>query len=380
MTHSLKRSAVVVCVALVPLATAYAAEKDPIADYQSDLSAGTVSASELLGLSPSVISTIRSPRDFVAAVDALNAGSTKAGFGLSFTPARTSFSPVSIGRYKTNLGARAWAGTSFSYAQNTATFGGIDYKQEAAAVNVTFFLKAQDDPAVASHDGFATCTNLVKLADQRTERLIAIRKELRDQGVSDEDLNDRARAVLAKENDFLTKALPEYKLCVDTAIARAKAKWNASQVSLTYGEARLRNAATGADDLRMGRVASMAIAMAPNEDSLVNLTVKRNDKGLNTATITGAPSYKSSNLAGLRFTYRAMDAKDLYVLAEMSNAKASNVPNDNVFKYALGVDKRIAEGIWVELRLGRKSSATGQAAQNAALMSLKLSPQSSLAR
>lgn len=383
-TRMLVKSTLVAGGLLAPLVAAGEEQEESLAAYQADLSAGTVSASELLGLSASVVSTIRTPKDFVVAVEALNAGSTKAGFGLSWTPGRTEFSPVSLAAYRAEgargFAARAWAGTSFSYAQNLATLSTIDYKQEAVALNVAVYLTKEEDPAVASFEGFATCTDLVKLADARTERLNAIRAELRAQGVSDEDLGERAKAALEKENRFLVKALPAYKLCVDQAVARAKARWNASQVSLTVGEARLRNAATGAPPLTLGRVASLAIAIAPNKDGLVNLTAKRNDKGLDTTTITSTPEYKASSLVGMRYTYRAAEAQDLYALAEISNAKAANTQNENVFRYAIGIDKRLSEGLWVELRLGHKAAVAGSTEQVAALMSLKLSPQSSLAR
>jgi hypothetical protein len=380
--HTLKHSgalpALLILLAVVAPA-ANAGEKDPIADYQADLSAGAISAGEILGLSASAISTIQSPKDFVAAVNGLSSGGGNSGFGLSFTPARTRFAPVSISDYRMSLGWRAWAGTSVSYAQNTNTQAGVDFQQQAYAVHVAFYLNKDDDPAVAAYEGFEKCTDLVSMANFRTDRMLALRKDLRDKKVPDEVANEQAKQILAKEEPFAVKATPAYKACVDDAINRAKAKWNASQVGLTLGEGMIRDPAAGSSRLSLGHISSLALALGPNADSLVNVTVRHNDKALELSSISTTPSYKTSTLVGARWTYRAIDTQDLYALAEVSNAKASSTTTSNVFKYALGVDKRLTEGTWIELRVGRNHTLDGNSEQTTALMTLKLSPKSNFA-
>ena len=382
MDHTLKRgstlSTLFVLLALAAAASS-AADKDPIADYQADLSAGPVSASEILGLSASAITTIQSPKDFVVALNALSSDTGKAGFGLSFTPARTRFAPVSIAEYRASLISRAWAGTNFSYAQNTVSQGGVDYSQQAYALHLALYLDKDDDPAVAAYNGFENCTALLKLAEDRTDRLLAIRKQLQAQGVPAEDLNARATEQLKKEDKFATEATPVYKACVDSAINRAKAKWNASQLALTAGDGTIHNPATGSSHLSLGSMYSVAAAVGPNADNLLNVTVRRNVNALELSSIATTPTYKSSTLAGARWTYRAIDTQDLYALAEVSNAKASSTTTSGVFKYAVGIDKRLTEGLWIELRVGRNHTQDGSSEQTTALMSLKLSPKSSLA-
>lgn len=355
---------------------------DPIADYQADLSAGAVSAGEILGLTGSAISTIQTPKDFIAALNAINSGAGKTGFGLSFTPGRTRVAPVSIAAYRDSLGARAWAGTAFSYAQNTNTLGSVDHRQEAYALRVAFYLKADDDPAVAGHIGFQDCVALIDLADARTRRMLEILKGLskKNPGLAPDARNEEAKKILAAEEPFALKAEPAYKSCVNTAIAQAKAKWNASQVALTLGEGTIRNPAADSSRLSLGRFGSLALAVGPNPDTLVNVTVRRTGRALELSTINDAsPIYDTHTLVGARLTYRAIETQNLYALAEVSNVKASTTTTSNVFKYALGIDKRLAEGMWIELRVGRNRTQDGQSEQTTALMSLKLSPQSSLA-
>jgi hypothetical protein len=358
-----------------------ASEKDPIAKYQADLSAGAISASEILGLTTSAVTTIQSPKDFVAALNAQSSDAGKAGFGLAFTPARTSFAPVSIADYTRRTGSRIWAGTTFSYAQNTKAQGGVDYRQEAYAARVAWYLNAEDDPYVAGFRAFANCDPLTKLEQSRGTVLVELMGKLAAQGVPTADLETKALAQLPAEMNekaFLAKASRLYKECVDSGIKDAKDKWNASQVALMVGEGRIRNPVAGATSLSLGRSASLAVALGPNKDSLVNITVRRTDKALDVSTIAGTPVFKSSNLVGARWTYRAMDTEDLYALAEISNAKAKDPASSGVFKVALGVDKRLSEGLWVELRLGRNRTQDGLTEQTTALMSLKFSGKSNL--
>jgi hypothetical protein len=206
--------------------------------------------------------------------------------------------------------------------------------------------------------------------------MLAIRQELEKAGVPKEEVNEQAKQRLAKEKKFISEALPEYKACVDEAINVVKKKWNASQVALTLGEGTIHNPATGSPSLSLGRIGALALALGPNADSLVNVTIRRSASALELSSISGIPSYTTTSLVGARWTYRAIDTQDLYALAEVSNAKASTTATANIFKYAIGVDKRLAEGMWIELRLGHNYTQDGKTEQTTALMSIKLSPKS----
>ena len=366
----------VVALAVPALALAAPEDADPIAKYLADLSPGAVSAGEMLGLSSSAISNLQAPKDFVAALQALSSGSGKAGFGLSFTPARTRFAPVSISDYRQGAGSRLWAGTTFSYAQNVNTQGGVDYKQEAMALHLAMYLDKADDPALAGYEGFAKCTQLSKMAFGLAARQNQIFLELMKQpGVDLDQANLQAKQQAEKEQAFSEQAAPVYKACVSDAVDRAKAKWNASQVGLTVGQGWIQGPDAGAPRLSLGRSASLALALGPNPDSLVNVTVRSTRQALDVSTIATTPDYKNSTLVAARWTYRALQAQDLYALAEISTAKGSSTGVSNsTFKSALGIDKRLSEGLWLELRVGRNRTADGKADQTTTLLNLKLSP------
>lgn len=371
------------CAGLLAATAAMAADEakatDPISTYLVDMSPGAVSAGEMLGLSPSAISNLQAPKDFVAAINTLSSGNTKQGFGLSFTPGRTRYAPVSIDDYSHRLGSRIWAGTSFSYAQNQNTLAGIDYKQEAVALHIAYYLNKDDDPAVAGYQGFARCAVVRKQMADEGERSNAMFEALRKQGLSAEAAANMVDAFSEKNSEFSARTDKAVAKCVDDAVAKAKAKWNANQIAITFGQARIQGPAAGAPHLSLGHTASLSAALGPNEWSLVNLTVRRTSKELDLKTIATTPDYKTSTLAAARWTYGMGDARDTYALAEISNAKASsNTLSNRAFKYALGVDKRLTEGLWLELRVGKNRSADGATEQTTALMNLKLSPTSTL--
>jgi hypothetical protein len=356
-------------------------DKDPLADFQADLSAGAVSASELLGVAPSAVSTLQTPKDFIAALDAMDANGGKAGFGLAFTPSRTRFAPVSIARYRQNLGARVWAGTTLSYAQNTTTLAGTDYRQQAYALRLAWYWNAEDDPFVAGYTAFEKCDPLKKLEQDRGRIFVELMAKLQAQGVPAAELDERARAQLPAEmadNEFRLRASRLYRECVDAGIKGAREKWNATQLALMLGEGRIRDAAGAPGSLSLGRHAAFTAALGPNADSLVNLTLRHTQKALDTSTLASTPAYRSNTLVGARWTYRAAELEDLYGLAEISNAKSNRPSTASIFKFALGVDKRLSEGLWIQLRVGRNHTADGRTEQTTALMSLKFSPQSTL--
>lgn len=69
----------------------------------------------------------------------------------------------------------------------------------------------------------------------------------------------------------------------------------------------------------------------------------------------------------------------MFAIAEVSNVKAATTTSSQAdFKQALGLDKMVMPGLWLEFRYGRARSATGAATENKALLTLKFSQDTSL--
>lgn len=364
---------VVFCAALMASPSLWAADKDDFNDYLVDIGAGHVSASDMLKVSGSAVTTIEAPKDFVAALNAFDSGDAKSGVGLAITPARTSLAPVSISNYVSSPMVRLWAGTTFSYAKNRNTLGGVDYKQDAAAVNVSYYLNAKDDPHVAGYLAFSGCEKRKELNKEVTDLVLA---ELAAAGADQAKREAVRLAAKARQPAYQTAVTAVSRDCARDAAGQ---KWNATQVAISYGQAWIRAPGASSSRLSLARTMALSGTYGPSTQTLLNVTLRRSDRELDLETIAASPAYRRSTIAAARLTYGHGEERDLYGLVEVSNAKSSTatLPNTS-FKYALGVDKRVAEGVWLEFRVGRRQAVEAGATETVGLLNLKFSTTTTL--
>jgi hypothetical protein len=376
---------VFVATAITPVAMA--ADGEDLKDYLVDIGPGAVGAHEILGLSSSVVSTLQSPKDFTAAVNTATGDAGKSGFGIAFTPARSGFKPlaVSIGDYATdgkNL-TRLWGGTSFSYAQGAKTIDGLDYQRQALAVQINYFIDKSDDPSIAARSAFVNCKARWEDEDKFSEELMQRwDTKLKALGASQPPTEKQAAAFM-EELKATTKAdfAAAGAKCAAEGFKKAQAKWNKSQIGLTLGKGWIKGPAGGLGRTSLGQHAAVTVAWAPQEltNSLFNLTARRVSREIDTSTLATTPVFKSSSLAAVRYTYGYGEDQDTYLIAEVSNAKASKLTESNsAFKSAFGIDRRIAKGIWIELRAGRSRAESSVREETKVLFNLKLSPEATV--
>lgn len=354
----------------VPLIVSAQEADDKFKDFLIDVGPGHVSAGDMLKLTDSAITTIEAPKDFVALLNGLDSSDKSGGFGFAITPARTSLTPLSIDSYRSNNLARLWGGTTFSYAKNRNPLGGVEYKQDALAVNVSYYLHDKDDPHVAAYDAFANCSPLKQLVVDESNRVM--------QSLTGGP-PEKIQEVLARSKrnpQFLDAASAAAKECARQA---ASPKWNATQFAFTIGQGWIRPPGAGSPRVTLARTVALSGAYGPSENTLLNYTLRRSDRVLDLDTLTTTQAYKKTNIAAVRLTYGQGDSRDLYGLIEASNVKSSvaTLP-DSAFKFALGIDKRVMEGVWLEFRLGRRRSVDDGKEETAGLMNLKFSTTTTL--
>ena len=370
-------------------ATAWAADApkpDAISDYLVNLDAGAISAGEILGLSGSVIGSAHNTKDLIGAISAASGDKSKGGFGISFTPARSSIEALALPmeRYleKGPGLARIWGNTTFSYAQNRTSVGTADYAQDAVAVRAVLYMDAASDPVVASHAAFQDAACRKDVAPELLQAALKAEETRLGRPLVQAD-RDALRDRLTKQTptrEALEKDAKQQSDCIKAAVKEARSRWNATQVSLMLGQGWIRGNTAGAPKLSLSRHVSLIGAWGPNDSSLLNLTVRRVDKELLLDTLSGTPAYKSFTLTALRYTIGFGGKSDLYALAEVSNVrKEQNSISNGAFKSALGVDMKAGENMWLELRVGRSRTVSGSGEQTTALMNLKFSPTSGLA-
>lgn len=368
----MKASTIVAALALLttPLSASAQDTKDKFDDFLIDIGPGHVSAGEMLKLSDSAITNIEAPKDFVALLNAADSADSQGGFGFAITPARTSLMPLSIASYRSSTFARLWGGTTFSYAKNRNTLGGVEYKQDAFAVNLSYYLNDRDDPHVAAYDAFINCAPLKQLVVDESNRVMQTLS-----GVPPEKVQE-VLASSKRNPQFLEAANVAARECARNA---ASPKWNATQFALTIGQGWVRAPGAASSRLSLARTVALSGTYGPSAETLVNFTVRRTDRALDLDTIATTPAYRNGTIAAVRLTYGHGDTRDLYGLVEASNVKSSiaTLP-ESAFKFALGVDKRVMEGVWLEFRLGRRRSVDGGKEETAGLFNLKFSTTTTL--
>lgn len=334
--------------------------QDTLNRYLVNITAGQVTAASLLGLDKSAVTTVQTSQDLVAAINPFSDDEQKSGFGIAITPARTTLLPMSGNTYAGGWPARLAGSLTFSYAQNRASIGGVDFKRQAASVDTLLYLRKEEDPIMIGSAAFAACARAGRAANAAEIDRIALDPNLRQE---ERDL------LLEAQTRKLSEALGP---CIDAALG--KAKWNSSRVALSYGQGRIKPAA--GRELDDGKYLTVNALFQAGERGAWNLSLRRSTDVLETANLDpAAPRYASASLAALRYTYGDLAGTDFRALAEVSNANAgtANAAKD-VFIYALGLDKNLAKGIWLSFRLGRNHTLDGARQETTGLLNLSLQP------
>ncbi len=360
---------------------AQAENTDPtnISSYLADVSATPVSAGDLVGLSGSAITNIQSAQDITLAISPFSTGSGKAGFGLSITPARTSigFLAMSINRYveKNNDLSRLIGATTLSYAENASTIAGASYRKSAFSIDTTYYIDYTDDPIVIGNNEFPNCKTSI---DADIWLHSAMQKIIADKTLSEQDRKSKLEQV---ESEYGKKSSDEWNRCLKEALS-SKAKWNANKLSISIGSGWIKPDATAGTTQSLGRSLVVGGIFKSGEDGASYITLRHTSGEIDLKTLATTPTFSNSTLAAIRFTQGVGNDSTLRFLAEVSNAKstisASSTVSNSVFKYALGLDKKITDGFWAEFRFGRKRTEDGTTMQNAALFNLNWSPTSTL--
>jgi hypothetical protein len=354
--------------------------------YLVDTASGSVSASGLLGVSGESVTTIENVRDVVIAARGLSSNESKESFGLSITPARTSILPMNLHSYSRSWVRRLLGSLTFSYAQGAASIEGADYDRKAFAIDTNAFLFREDDPVVATAIAYGSpeCNILAPaLPSQPPSRGLGAAAP---SGAPAPSASEGAAvpAVLgpgsAEEQSIKQRA----DACRQRTLESLR--WNRSQVSIAYGAARINPEAGEGDERSLGRTLSASVIYGfdhvPGASDLLQEIRERLSLSINyrkswdepVLTTLGLPQVieRDSSLTVVRLTG---GSNAFRLLAEVSNAKARDITaSQRAFKKALGVDVRIWENTWVNLRVGEQRTLNGADTETGSLVTLSYSP------
>ncbi len=330
-------------------------DTDKLAGYLTDVTAGAVSAGNLVGLQESAIASVQTSQDLLLALKPLTSSSSKNGFGLAISPFRTTITPMSGQSYASSNLMRFIGGMTLSYAENNVTLASTSYRKSGFSVDSSYYLNRDEDPVIAGNYAFSHCPE----KDAAMERYLKAAE-----GNDDAEMKDAQKA-----------AEVAVKACVDATLKRSA--WNASRVSVSFGAGWIKPDDNSISKESLGRSMTLNGVVRAGDQGAFYLSLRRTNHEVDLTSLkTAVIVHKDSNLAAMRYTYGSNDDNgNLKALAEVSNAKTSVVTASNsVYKYAIGIDKKIIKGLWLEFRIGRNRTFDGKSMQTTSLLNLNIAP------
>jgi hypothetical protein len=337
-----------------PAADAPAKEK--LTDYTTDFSAGTVSAGGIVGLTQSAIEEVQSSQDLVLALKPFSSGQSKTGYGIAVSPFRTALMPMAAKDYLYGgVKNRLLGQLTLSYAENTVQVAGADWRKSGFSADTSYYLDVKDDPIHYGAQAWQVgkCPEFDKLELKRAET------EFADPSA---DLSDIEKKMLEARQACFNKA-------------KNAARWNADRIQVSLGGGRIRRE-DGSRQESLGRSLTLGGLFSAGKQGALQVAYRRTSGEVDLTTLGGVAGHKSSRLTALRYTYGSEDGNgDTKVLAEISNAKDSEVTaSQAVYKRALGFDKKVAKGTWLQFRVGKSRKFDGTSYETTALANLTFAP------
>ncbi len=325
---------------------------DPsFSDFLIDKNAGQISAATLVGVANSAITNVQSAQDIVVAFKPSD-GKSKSGFGLSITPAKTDFSPISLALYTNgNVAERFLGSTTLSYATKDVELAGITATKRAVALDASVVLDRNQDPIIVSENAVAGCAE----AEATWIQMLKAAKP-------------EKRAEFEKLAELRSSQL---KSCIDKE--KKTIPWNASRISVAIGAGRV--SGDGLSTLGMGNSITINALFPLGPKGAIQPMYRHTWHELDLKTIATTRQTSRTNLAAARVTFGLQEDNRLQILAEVSNLKKVNLAQEEgLFKNAIGIDYGIAKGTWIQLRYGTSRSADGMSFQKKGLFALNFSP------
>ncbi|HJV95663.1 MAG TPA: hypothetical protein VJ608_06480, partial [Albitalea sp.] len=339
---------------------------------------------------PDLMNNIENVRDFSMILSAFDKNAQ--GAGLAITPARTTmpFPAINLRDYA-QPGAhllRLLGSLTLSYAQGKTDVSGTSYTRTAYAISTSAYWRADDDPVVAVAKA-TKCTEAAfdKISDRPTitaadaQRLVDLTVKARagDKAAQDELAKwDRRDGRIDAEQE--KAALDAYNACAQEVLDEQGKKWNRSRYAVSFAGGSVKPT-DGGNSHNLGRVLAFSVLYgfdgirALEDRAAVSLTVRRAQGEPVLATLgTASISSRNSSVAALRLSGGSSVFRGLI---EASNAKSTAGDatfTERTFKRALGIDYRVAKGVWLNLRYGKQRKVDGTGDETGSLLLLNWSP------
>lgn len=349
-----------------------------------DYSAASVSAAELAKLGTTPVTVVENVRDISLALQGDTPLSSKV-FGLAITPARTplAFPRISLAAYAgraddprrnwKHLPMRLLGSTTLGFAQGLSEHGGVEFKRRAVSLETSAFFRAADDPVVA-------------VADSECSRKALDAAGIGTAGETAPQPTPSGRTTLTRVPTERSKpAIDVFNQCATDVLAELDERWNRSRFSLSWATGWIKRADGSGDQVRLGHTIGLGLVygfdhvemdMLKNR-AAVTLVLRRGNGEPVLDTLTSGPLDRAdSTLAALRFSAGSASFRGL---AEVSNARSTSITTTQArMRRALGIDYRVADGLWLGLRTGKQRKVDNSGEEVGSFMTLSYSPSATL--
>lgn len=372
MKASTRRATLAALMALAGAARADEGDKN-LQSFLVDIAPAPVAAANIVGIGKSGVTDVRTAKDLALLLNPVAEGGGSPSVALTFTPARTSLAPMSGQRYVNGgLGMQLLGSATLSYAQGEEKAADTTYRKRAWAIETMAYWDVADDPVYQRARKFHKCdVNGKDLAAERRANQGELTKllsqlESMPEGAERQALQARIAALRGKVLEF------------DVDACSPSARWNASKVTMSYGQGWVR--AGDGPRASLGKRLVIGGTWGFADDFALQGSLQRVHREVDPASLSGTPAYSSSNIVGLRLTGAPMRSDaTVRLLAEVSRTGSGPVTaSQTVFRHALGVDARVARDMWLEFRLGRSRSLANGELQTSSLMTVNWAPSSTL--
>lgn len=366
-------------------------KKDILTDYLVDVAPAPIAAASLIGVTGSGISTVQDSQDLALAISPFISGGSKVASALAINPGRTTFFGVSGRSYFSSPAIRAASNITFSYAQNFSEIASVSYKKTAWSVSTYHYYHVSEDPVLVGYAAFLNCD---KRKDAQTEYQVANNKYLDDyERLESLRANQAADKTSASTEEIvkLKEQVAKEKVAADLLVnvpateqaacdrkAQTDSKWNYTRFMVSYGDAKI-FPDIGGNRYSLGKSISASAIIFAGTDRAVYATFQKTKHAVDTATLSKIPAFKNTSLIALRYASGSASDSTLRYLVEISNAgKSDSSKVSSIYKYAVGIDKKISKGVWAQIRYGRSTTSTGESLQNKSIFNLAWAPSATL--
>jgi hypothetical protein len=348
----------------------------------TDHAPGSISASNMLGINGDSVTTVENVRDVVVSLKGLSSSGSNGTLGISITPARSTLSPMNLSTYASGTLWRLLGATTLGYAQGDAKIEGKEFERRAMSIETSIFWHEADDSvlayAFAIRDGIGSCARIFEPAKPAGSAAEAL-KPVTPTGAGKADDGPRPpKVVTGPEADEVRKRAAD---CKDSVIKALR--WNRSQSFASFATGWIKPSDGSSSQESLGRTAVIGLSygfdgvdfLGLKDRAALAVTYRKTwGEPVLSSLVTGPVQELDTSLLHGRLT----GGSDRFrALLEGSNAKAGDgvTPSQRAFKVALGIDVKLPyEGLWINLRVGRQQTITGNDTEVGSLLNISYSP------